>query len=242
MIRHPGIRRLQERHSLGHERVEIEDLGCTSGSLAKSEKARTRRSSDSISLTTIWTAWSMNARASSPGGRLAREHLLDGQPDRRQRVLQLVRRLPRERLPGRHVRQVDQPLAAFPELVRHVIERRHGAADLIARRGARFAARLQPARPVAAGEIRQGRGELLHRPAHTVSDEHERQQRHEPRRSEQQEQGQRESPPQVARIDRVHQRARLSELGGQLLHADAAQVPAVNLDAAPVAGTSTRRM
>ena len=39
------------------------------GSLENSEKARTRRSSDSISLTTICTAWSMKTR--SVGGCLA---------------------------------------------------------------------------------------------------------------------------------------------------------------------------
>ena len=102
---------------------------------------------------------------------------------------------------------------------------------------ARFPASLQPSRPVATGEIGQRRGELLDRPAHAVGDQHQRQQRHEPRGTEQHEQRQRESPPQIARIDLVHEAARLSKLRGQLLHADAAQVTAVDLDATHVAGT-----
>ena len=100
-----------------------------------------------------------------------------------------------------------------------------------------FRAGLQPPRPVAAGEIGERRGELLDRPADPVGDQHQRQQRDEPRRTEQHEQRQRESTPQVARIDRVHEAARLSNLGGQLLHADAAQVTAVDLDAGLAAGT-----
>ena len=41
----------------------------TSGSVAKSEKARTLRSSVSISLTTMWTAFAMNVRSAVSGWR-----------------------------------------------------------------------------------------------------------------------------------------------------------------------------
>ena len=110
--------------------------GCTGGSLANSENARTRRSSDSISLTTICDGL-IHERAL--GRRLPRLHLLDRQPDRRQRVLQLVRGLARQRLPARHLRQVDEPLAVLLELIGHVVERVDGPAHLVARRRAGFA-------------------------------------------------------------------------------------------------------
>ena len=106
-----------------------------------------------------------------------------------------------------------------------------------------FAAGLQPSRPVSAGKIGERRGELLDGPADAVGDQHQRQQRDEPCGTEQHEQRQRESPPQVARIDRVHEAARFSNLGGQLLHADAAEVAAEDLDArAGRRESSTRRM
>ena len=73
----------------------------------------------------------MNARLGL--GRLPRLHLLDRQPDRRQRVLQLVRGLARQRLPARHARQVHQPLAALLELIGHVVERVDGARHFVAR-------------------------------------------------------------------------------------------------------------
>ena len=41
----------------------------TSGSVANSEKARTLRSSVSISLTTMWTAFAMNVRSTPSGCR-----------------------------------------------------------------------------------------------------------------------------------------------------------------------------
>ena len=56
----------------------------------------------------------------------------------------------------------------------------------------------RPSRPVATGEIGERRGELLDRPAHTVGDQHQRQQRQEPCHTEQDEQRQGESAPQVA--------------------------------------------
>ncbi len=121
----------------------------------------------------------MNARSDS-SGRLPRLHLLDRQPDRRQRVLQLVRGLARQRLPARHPRQVHQPFAALLELIGHVVERVDGARHFVARRDARPLTRLQPPRPVAAGKIGERRGELLDRPADAVRNEHQRQQRDEP--------------------------------------------------------------
>ena len=148
-----------------------------------------------------------------------------------------MRGLARQRLPARHARQVDEPLAVLLELIRHVVERVDGPAHFVARRRHGMCTGLQPSRPVATGEIGERRGELLDRPADAVGDQHQRQQRDEPRRTEQDEQRQRESTPQVARIDRVHEAARLSNLGGQLFHADAAQVAAVDLDAGLAAGT-----
>ena len=85
------------------------------------------------------------------GGRLPRLHLLDRQPDRRQRILQLVRGLARQRLPARHARQVHEPLAVLLELIGHVVERLDGAADLVARRRAPVAA----GRPAAATSRRR---------------------------------------------------------------------------------------
>ena len=147
-----------------------------------------------------------------------------------------MRGLARQRLPARHARQVHEPLAALLELIRHVVEGVDGPADLIARRGTGLPAGLEPSRPVATCEIGQARGELLDRPAHAVGDQDQRQQRNQPRGTQQHEQRQRESPPQIARIDLVHEAARLPQLGGQLLHADAAQVAAGDLDATRAAG------
>ena len=148
-----------------------------------------------------------------------------------------MRGLARQRLPARHARQVDEPLAVLLELIGHVVERldrpaplRRGRATPGARPG------VQPSRPVAAGEIGERRGELPDRPADAMSDEHQRQQRDEPRRAEQHEQRQRESAPQVARIDRRHEPPRFPDLRGQLLHADAAEVAAIDLDAGAGAG------
>ena len=238
MIRHSGIHRAQQRHPLGDDRVDVEVLGMHLR-LAREFRECPHAPLERLDFADDDLDGLVHERAGVDvlGGRLPRLHLLDGQPDRRQRVLQLVRGLARQRLPARHARQVDEPLAALLELVRHVIEGGNGPAHLVARRGARFPARLQPARPVAAGEIRQRRGELLDRPAHAVGEQHQRQQRDEPRGAEQHEQRQREAPPQIARIDLAHETARLSKLGGQLLHADAAQVTAVDLDATHVAGT-----
>ena len=46
----------QERHALGDERVHVQHFAVDRRLAGEFEKARTRRSSDSISLTTIWTA------------------------------------------------------------------------------------------------------------------------------------------------------------------------------------------
>ena len=75
---------------------------------------------------------------------VARQHLLHRQPDRRQRVLHLVRHLARQRLPARELAQVDQPLRAFLELAGHVVERLDGAADFVV--ALRRHARVQVAR------------------------------------------------------------------------------------------------
>ena len=163
-------------------------------------------------------------------GRLSRLHFLDREPDRRQRVLQFVRGLPRQRLPARHSRQVHQTLSALLELIRHVVERVDGARHFVPRRNARPLTRLQPPRPVAPGKIGERFGELLDRPADAMRDEHQRQQRQRPGRTEEQEQRQRESAPQIPRIDGVDELTGLSKLGGQLFHADAAQITAVDVD------------
>ena len=149
-----GCAGLQQRDPFGDQRVDVERFRVAPAARsANSENARTRRSSESISLTTICAACSMNARSA---GRLPREHLLDGQADRRQRVLQLVRRLSRERLPARHLRQVHEPLAALPQLLGHVVERVDGASDFVARRAV-----LDPRRvPVAGRKVGEARGEL----------------------------------------------------------------------------------
>ena len=52
-----GMRRAQQRDALGDERVDVERFRTSPAARsANSENARTRRSSVSISLTTIWTA------------------------------------------------------------------------------------------------------------------------------------------------------------------------------------------
>jgi hypothetical protein len=76
--------------------------------------------------------------------RLPYLHFLDGQPNRRQRVLQLVRRLPRQRLPAGHARQVHEPLAVLLELIRHVVERADGATHFVARAQTGFRTGIQP--------------------------------------------------------------------------------------------------
>ena len=157
-------------------------------------------------------------------GRLPGLHLLDRQSDRRQRVLQLVRGLARERLPARHLGQVDEPLAALPQLIGHAVERVDRACRL---HRARLSLRSPPVRArrdqSPAANAVSAAGELLDRPADPVRDEDERRERHEPRCAEQQEQRQREAAPQVAALDRFHQLAGLPQLGRQLLHPDAAR-------------------
>jgi hypothetical protein len=126
---------------------------------------------------------------------------------------------------------VHEPLAALFELIRHVVEGVDGTGHFVARLNARLRAGLQPPRPVSAGVIGERGGEILDRPADPVGDENQRQQRDEPGRAEQHEQRQRESSPQVACIDRVDEAARSAKLSGQLFHADATQIAAVDLDA-----------
>ena len=87
-----------------------------------------RRSSVSISSTTICAACSMKPRSASP---VARHHLFHGEADGRQRVLHLVRHLARQRLPTGELAQVDQPLGALLQLVGHVVEGLDGAADFV---------------------------------------------------------------------------------------------------------------
>ena len=147
-----------------------------------------------------------------------------------------MRGLARQRLPARHARQVDEPLAVLLELIRHVVERVDRPSHFVARR-AMGCAGLQPPRPVSTGEIAQRRGELLDRPADPVCDQHQRQQRDEPRGTEQDEQRQCKPTTQVALFNRVHEAASVSNLSGQLIHPDAAQVPAVDLDAGLTART-----
>ncbi len=106
----------------------------------------------------------------------------------------------------------------------------NGARHFVSRGNARPLTRLQPPRPVAPGKIGERRGELLDRPADAVRDEHQRQQRERPCRTEEQEQRQRESAAQIPRVDRVDELPGLSKLGGQLFHADARQITAVDLD------------
>src|SRR6185503_3149423 len=72
----------------------------------------------------------------------ARLHFLDRQPDRRQRVLDLVRGLPRERLPAGDLRQLHQALAALAELIGHAVEGIDRASDFIAGGGSRIPAGL----------------------------------------------------------------------------------------------------
>ena len=60
-----------------------------------------------------------------------RQHLLHRQPDRRERVLHFVRHFARQRLPARQLREIHQPIAILLHLLRHVIERPNGAADLV---------------------------------------------------------------------------------------------------------------
>ncbi len=147
------------------------DSGLTGGSLANSENARTRPSSD-------LDFGDDNLRGllheGAVGGGLTREHFLDGEANRRQRILQLVRRLSRERLPARHLRQVHDAVAVRPELLGHVVERVDGASNLVVPAG------FDPSVPIAARKVGQSGGQLLNRPAHPMRDEHERNQRDEP--------------------------------------------------------------
>ena len=113
-----------------------------------------------------------------------------------------MRGLARQRLPARHVRQVDEPLAALLELIRHVVERVDGAPHFVARRAARpppvSSRRDQspPAKSVSAA-VSCWIGRLT-RCAMSTSGTSETS----PRRAEQHEQRQREAAPQIARFDR----------------------------------------
>ena len=66
------------------------------------------------------------------GRRVPGEHLLHRQPDRRERVLQLVGGLARERLPARHAREMDEPFAALSQLIGHAVEGADGALHFVA--------------------------------------------------------------------------------------------------------------
>ena len=146
------MRRLQKRDALFQHRIDIQRRGTTGGSADNSENARTRRSSDSTSSTTICAACSRNARfvsdASLP---CARHHLFHGEPDRRKRVLDLVRHLARQHLPARELGQVDQPVAVLLELRGGVVERVRRASDLVVPHRPQSRASKFPASQFAAG-------------------------------------------------------------------------------------------
>ena len=227
LIRHPGMHRAQQRDAFGDDRVDVEDLGMDQR-LARELGEGPHPPLERFDLADHDLNGLVHERAL--GSRVPRLHLLDGEPDRRQRVLQLVRGLARQRLPAGHPRQVHQPVAVLLELIRHVVEGLDGAGRLRRGGSTRRPSSLQPSRPVATGEIGERRGQLPDRPADATGDQHQRQQRDEPCRAEQHEQRQRESTPQIPRLDRVHEPARFPDLGGQLLHADAAEIAAVDLD------------
>ena len=125
-----GCTRRCSVHALGDERVDIQRLELDrSARWQNSENARTRRSSESISLDDDLRGLIDEGAV----GRLPRLDLFDRQSNRRQRVLQLVRGLARERLPARHLREMDEPLAILAQLIGHAVERVDREADFVAR-------------------------------------------------------------------------------------------------------------
>ena len=136
------MRRLEQRDALGDERVEIERFRIHRR-LARKLRERPHAPLQRLDLADDDLRGLLHERA--VGVRLAREHLLDGQANRRQRVLQLVRRLAGERLPARHLRQVDEPLAVAPQLLGHVVERVDGASHLVVARSTRCRRSQSPA-------------------------------------------------------------------------------------------------
>ncbi len=93
--------------------------GQTGGSDENSEKARMRRSSDSISSTTMAAAWSRKARRPSGlGSSCAGDHLFHGEADGREGVLHLVRHLARQHLPAGELREIDEAVAVLFQLRR----------------------------------------------------------------------------------------------------------------------------
>ena len=146
--------------------------------------------------------------------RLPRGHLFDRQPDRRQRVLQLVRRLARQRLPAGHLRQIHQPLAVSLQLIRHPVERVDGPSHFVITRG------TQPPVPLSVGKRGQSAGQLPNGGADPMGDDHNRHQGNQPDQRQQQKQRERESAPQVERISLADNRARPHQLARELTHAD----------------------
>ena len=106
---------------------------------------------------------------------------------------------------------MNEPLAVLLELIGHVVERLDRSGHFVA--SPALSPVFQPARPVSTSKIGERRGELLYGLADAVSDQHQRQQRDEPRRAEQHEQRERETSAQVARIDRGHEPPRFPNLG-----------------------------
>ncbi len=103
-----GVRGLEQRHPLAHERVDIDRfrvdrrLACELRERANAALQHVDFADDNLN---------RGVHECAIGRRLPGEHLLNGQANRRQRVLQLVGGLSRERLPARHLGQIHQPLA-----------------------------------------------------------------------------------------------------------------------------------
>ena len=105
---------------------------------------------------------------------VAHQHLFHGQPDRRQRVLHLVRHLARQRLPACQLAQVDQPLRALLQPARHVVEGPDGASDFV------VAPRLHARVEIARRQFAQPGGQFLDGPADAVRQVDQQRQRHQP--------------------------------------------------------------
>ena len=143
-----GVDAPLQRDPLGHERVDVNGFEHHRGIAGK------LREGAHAPLERVDLAHDDLRRLIDEGavGRLPGLHLFHRQSNRRERVLQLVRGLARQRLPAGHLGQVHEPLPLLPQLVGHVVERVERLADFIAR-AFPCARHRQAPRPVAGGEV-----------------------------------------------------------------------------------------
>ncbi len=170
--------------------------GQTGGSAEKSEKARMRRSSDSISSTTMLAAWLEEGFGLGAVIAAADDHLLNGEADGGEGVLDLVRGFAGQHLPAGELGQVDEAVAVLFEVRGGVVERGGGVADLVVRN--QMLDERQAHREVAGGELAEAAGEVADGARDAAGDVDQDQQRRDPDERGGEGQGEAEATEEIA--------------------------------------------